>query len=182
MVPPYSTWVPSSCLSIPRSGAASRGERVGSLGVPVSGSSVSTVVKPEPETVPWLEMLFTPAGMGGLFIKALKTMMRRLPAGSVPMLTETASFGAKRAEEEDAGDCKLLYAARITLAGLGPWPCDLSSIAYSTCLSWATINASGVDVSFDCMRLLLVVEPETTLPIARVGPVIAGGSRQTPLV
>jgi hypothetical protein len=97
---------------IPRSGEASRGERVGSLGAPVSGSSVRTVNDGlPPVTVPWLEMLCTPAGMGGLFISALKTMMRRLPAGSVPMLIDTASNGAS-----GAADVTLLNDEPVTLA------------------------------------------------------------------
>src|SRR5260370_37346043 len=48
-----------------RSGAASSGVRVGSLEAGVVGSSVTTVEKLAPETEPWLEMLLTPAGIGG---------------------------------------------------------------------------------------------------------------------
>jgi hypothetical protein len=54
-------------------------------------------------------MLLTPAGMGGLFISALKTMMTRFPAGNVPILTDTVSFGASRAKEVETGGCELLY-------------------------------------------------------------------------
>ncbi len=103
---------------MPRSGAASSGERVGSLGVPVSGSSVRTVNDGlPPVTVPWLDIKCTPAGMGGLFISALKTMMRRLPAGSVPMLIDTASSGA-----DGAADVTLLNDAPVTLAAKSNTP------------------------------------------------------------
>jgi hypothetical protein len=81
------------------------------LGVPVSGSSVRVLEKLEPDTVPWLEMLFTPAGIGGLFISASKMMIRRLALGSVTMFTDTVSFGAKRAQEEETVDCELVYEA-----------------------------------------------------------------------
>src|SRR5438552_5696194 len=85
---------PRPFLLMTRSGAASSGVRVGSFGAGVVGSSVTTVLKLEPEMVPWLEMKLTPAGIGGPLISARKTISRRWPLGSVPIVTETLSFGA----------------------------------------------------------------------------------------
>ena len=84
-----------SVLTMLRSGAASICVTVGSLGAGVRGSSVSTLAKFEPETVPWFATLFTPAGSGGPLTVTRKTIVTCWPAGSVPMLTgKPAASGA----------------------------------------------------------------------------------------
>src|ERR1043165_8662690 len=121
MMSPPTTLTPPSLLRIDKSGAASRGVRVGSLRVPVRGSSVGTVVKPVPDTKPWLEMLFTPAGMGGLWIRARNTMVRRLSAGSEPIVTFTTSSGTAGPVEGDdaAAACNWLVAEAFRIEATG---------------------------------------------------------------
>src|SRR5690242_12414091 len=98
MVSPICTVWPGPVLSRRRSGTASMIVTVGSLGVTVSGSSVSTLAKLPPDTVPWLATLLTPAGSGGPFTVTRKRMTTRWFAGSVPMASgKFANCGAAAA-------------------------------------------------------------------------------------
>ena len=66
------------------------GVTVGSLAPAASGSSVSTLAKLLPETVPWLETCVASGGTG-LAITASNTMVIDLPAGKTPMDRLTVS-------------------------------------------------------------------------------------------
>src|SRR2546423_920245 len=63
------------------------GVKVGSAEPPTAGSSVRTLEKFEPETVPWFETFGPPEY--GLSMTTWKVIVTESPGASVPMLTET---------------------------------------------------------------------------------------------
>src|SRR5438105_12103106 len=70
------------------------GVTVGFAAPPTDGSSVSTLLKLLPETVPWFETCAVVLLGHGLLTVTRNLMMMLLLAGSVPTATETGASGA----------------------------------------------------------------------------------------
>ena len=87
---PGCTVTPPSSFSMTRSGALSTNVQVGSLAVPVFGSSVTTGMKLLPETVPWLQTSVTPPGNGSSTVTS-KVMATIWPGFNVSRVTLTIS-------------------------------------------------------------------------------------------